>query len=1144
MAGAGERSRACQLGGEPGTCTLLDWLKHVQSLKHYCRDTGKNYLDVDIFELQAEIHNVFAAQVAQLQKTCNVQQWCNANDSFLSAMEKWVESSSPKKIEYTDFAGKSLMCRHQIRVCANSFSTAMRRSVGLSQWFKELVDSNAKKLDDMVDGERDFMFAFKGATVMLNYSLVESDGKQTETPQYVYLRAALCVHQHDLEEVRILYDLLSEHKVAAPSPVLAYAGKEGARLATCFTFSKPLRGLDVYDVLHESAALSFGSCGIHFHEVTKEEVVPVAKLFDAQAKLAGLSNFRTPAQSIYIEPWHDGIEEFLGLKKVLGPQETLCRDMHLALWVPDEFMRRVRDNAQWPLFSPTKASDLADCYGDQFVERLDKYVKEGRHSELVSARAIWRNIIASQVECGEPSILFKDAVNVMSNESHMGTIRGSNLCAEIVQFCDSSTSSVCCVTTLSFPAFVRRDGLGPHVDFAELRHSARALQRMADRLAESAADLPSARAKNALRTRSLGIGGQGLADTLQMLGLTFDSPEGIEMNARLYENLYFAVLEQSADLAVQFGRSYDLFEGSPASKGKLQWGLWAERHAFDKAQLSPDLQWEELVAKIQNSGLRNSHLTAQPPTALSAAILGNNEGAEPYTSNMYTRSDFFGDFWVLNRHLIADLNEIGKYDSATVDRLFRDKGSVKNLHIPESLKLRYKTAWEILDENPEAMVRHSAARGPFIDQSESLNLFLHDGDPSSIDRHLFAAWQAGLKVGMYYLVMRPAREAVAYTVSMERHNSVVHRLGGRQQSCTFGPENKLGTSFEPLLADNPDRCVLFPIQHMDIWEMYKQACALIWSADELEYAEDAKTFREQSLPVQHVIKKVLAFFAVADGVVNENIVKNFCDEIQVPEVRAMYTLQAFVEEVHAEVYSRLLLSIVEDEGEQVKLLQSHRIGSEAIQKKVRWAEQYMETGTRDFPQRLVAFACVEGIMFASSFAAIFYLKYNHVLMPALTNSNELISRDEGLHRDFAVLLYKRYVKRKLSDLAVKAIIKSAVEVEKAFVEEAFQGEGLPGMPLADMLTYVEKVADHLSTALGCSPVFDVVNPFPWMDMISTESKTDRFGKRNTAYRQPGELKLTYGYTDGAPVHAHNTTLPTPARDVVRPNPSSTRDCGD
>eukprot|EP00928_Gymnodinium_smaydae_P078842 TRINITY_DN62906_c0_g1_i1.p1 TRINITY_DN62906_c0_g1~~TRINITY_DN62906_c0_g1_i1.p1 ORF type:complete len:1274 (-),score=148.95 TRINITY_DN62906_c0_g1_i1:320-4141(-) len=1158
---------------DDGPCTLQNWLAKVMRLPHNCRDTGSTYLDVDVHSLLESITDSFSLAARSLHEASTWMEWCKLNTHFLDGVEKWIESGSPYEPDRQDFAGKSFALRRQLET-PTRFSVAMQSSLGLSADFRKLVLTHAIELDNIVDADRDFRFALKGATVMRRYSLKNAHGVCTETPQYVYLRTALCVHQGNLAEVRHLYNHLSMHRISAPSPALAYAGQEGARLATCFTLSKPLRGLDTYDVVHEAALLSFGSCGIHFHEVPRSQLIQTAKLFDAQAKLAGTTNFRMPAQSIYLEPWHDGVEDFLGLKKVLGPEETICRDIHLALWIPDEFMRRVFDDEDWPLLSPDVASDLANCFGEHFTELLNGLVAAGKHTRMIPARQLWREIIASQIECGEPSILFKDAVNRKSNESHIGTIRGSNLCCEIVQFCDSTTTSVCCVMTISLPAFISIENGTRCVDWESLHDCARAMQRMADRISECALELPSERARQAMKTRSLGLGVQGLADALQMLRLDFGSTAAIEMNAKLYEHLYFALLDQSAEMARSDG-PYPLCQNSPAKLGRLQWELWAEEGRFDRKQLDAGLDWKSLVSKIQKFGLRNSLLTAQPPTAVSAAIMGNCEGAEPFMNNMYTKSDSNGDYWVINRHLVADLKAIGKYDRTVVEQLIRDKGSVQRLNIPDELKERYMTAWELSIENPRIMVEHSQARGPFIDQAESLNIFLHDGEPRSIEQHLFDAWKAGLKVGMYYLIMRPAREAVAFTVSLERQQSLQQQLSTgkasgsdsvssghshldgadetiRQSSKepppllrhSSAPLARLSSAsgqrlsnHEPLLAENEDRNVLFPIVYGDVWDMYKQACSLLWSADELDYAADVAAFSEQSNVVQSMIKKVLAFFAVADGVVNENILMNFANEVQIPEVKAMYSQQAFMEEVHAETYARLLQAIVPDAHEQRQLLTAHRLGSNAIKAKVQWCNQYMVGALHAFPQRLVAFACVEGIMFSSSFASIFYLKFNKVRMPALTNSNELISRDEGMHRDFAVLLYKKYVKRKLEESYIHSIIKDAVNVEKAFVTEALGENGPDGMSTKDMHTYVEVVADHLSTSLGYAPIFKATNPFPWMEMICSESRTDRFGKRNTAYRLPGELNLEFGSPSGSPSQAAMLSCKSDALSAMANSPS-------
>lgn len=468
---------------------------------------------------------------------------------------------------------------------------------------------------------------------------------------------------------------------------------------------------------------------------------------------------------MYLEPWHADVFEFLELRNNHGKEEARARDLFYALWVPDLFMRRVREDGDWTLFCPNEAPGLAEVWGPEFEALYDRYVEEGRGRRTLKARELWTKVLKAQVETGTPFILYKDACNSKSNQRHLGTIKCSNLCTEIVEYTASDEVAVCNLASLALPRFVVDPDTEKPVgslgaarrrfDFEALAAVVRVVVRNLNAVIDvNYYPVPEAQRSN-LRHRPVGLGVQGLADVFLLMGLAYDSEGAAALNRQIFETLYYVALEESCALAEEFG-PYKSYSGSPASQGLLQPDLWGV--ATDDSRHD----WTGLRARIAAGGLRNSLLVAPMPTASTSQILGNTECFEPYNSNIYTRRVLSGEFVVVNKHLLADLCELGVWDSEMKNAIIAANGSVAEVpRVPPELRALYKTVWEL---KQRVLVDLAADRGPFIDQSQSLNVFLEAPTESKLNSLHHHAWSRGLKTGMYYLRTRAAVGAVKFTV--------------------------------------------------------------------------------------------------------------------------------------------------------------------------------------------------------------------------------------------------------------------------------------------------------------------------------------------------------------------------------------------
>jgi len=646
----------------------------------------------------------------------------------------------------------------------------------ISDFTMDIVRRHKEVLDSAIIYDRDFTFDYFGFKTLERSYLLRANGKVVERPQQLLMRAAVGIHGEDIASVLETYNYMSEKWFIHATPTLFNAGTPKPQLSSCFLLSMTEDSISgIFETLTRCAKISqaAGGIGLSIHNVrakgsyikgtggTSNGVIPMLKVFNDTARYVDQGGGkRKGAFAIYMEPWHADIKEFLDLKKNHGKEEMRARDLFYAMWIPDLFMKRVEADGPWSLFCPNEADKLCDTYGDEFEALYEKYEKSEMARETINARDLWFCILESQIETGNPYILYKDAANKKSNQKNLGTIRSSNLCTEIMEYTSKDEVAVCNLASISLAKFV--DPALKEYNFEKLYEVARVVTRNLNKVIDINY-YPIKEAENSnMRHRPIGIGVQGLADAFIQMGLPFDSEEAQQLNKDIFETIYFAAVTESCALAEKEGY-YQSYPGSPASEGILQYDMW-------DVTPSDRWDWSGLKADIKKHGLRNSLLLAPMPTASTSQILGNNECFEPYTSNIYTRRTLSGEHIIVNKHLLNDLIEIGLWDDDMKQMLMAANGSVQDIpNIPEKLKALYKTVWEL---SQKTIIDMSADRGAFICQSQSLNLFVENPNFGKLSSMHFYGWKKGLKTGMYYLRSKAAVDPIKFTLDSKHQNEV------------------------------------------------------------------------------------------------------------------------------------------------------------------------------------------------------------------------------------------------------------------------------------------------------------------------------------------------------------------------------------
>ncbi len=674
-------------------------------------------------------------------------------------------------------------------------------------------------IEQMIAHERDYSIDYFGFKTLERSYLMRCNGVIVERPQHMWMRVALGIHfgrkdtasiYETIGYIQKTYDAMSQKYMTHATPTLFNAATPRPQLSSCYLIAMENDSIDgIFDTLKDCAKISkhAGGIGLHIHNIrasgshirgtngASNGIVPMLRVFNNTARYIDQGGRRNGSFAVYLEPWHPDIEDFLEMKKNHGDEEMKGRDLFYALWVPDLFMERVRGGASsssdmWSYFCPDECPGLSDVYGDEFCELYERYEREGRARKQVKARELWLKILDSQMETGTPYILFKDAVNKKSNQKNIGTIKSSNLCTEIMEYSDENETAVCNLASIALNRFVvvsasetstttthselsgssvvgeRTSRRTPVFDFTELE---RITALVVDNL-NQIIDInyyPTTKTQTSnLRHRPIGIGVQGLADVFMMMNIPFHSEEAKTLNREIFETIYFAALQASMTLSARHG-SYETFKGSPASEGILQFDLW-NIDPSEKPLLyrSREYDWNALKYKIITHGLRNSLLLAPMPTASTSQILGNNECFEPITSNIYTRRTLAGEFIMVNRYLIQDLIELGIWNERVKTNIIANQGSVQYIDgLPDALKLKYKTVWEMPMRH---IIDMAADRGAFICQSQSMNLWVEEPNYNILTSMLFYAWNKGLKTGVYYLRRKAKHQPQQFTVEPEK----------------------------------------------------------------------------------------------------------------------------------------------------------------------------------------------------------------------------------------------------------------------------------------------------------------------------------------------------------------------------------------
>ena len=634
-----------------------------------------------------------------------------------------------------------------------------------------IINKNAAILDSSIIYDRDFNYDYFGFKTLQKSYLLKLDGKVVERPQHMLMRVAVGIHHDDIDSVIETYNLLSEKWFTHATPTLFNAGTPKPQLSSCFLLTMQEDSIDgIYNTLKQCAKISqsAGGIGLSIHNVrgtgsyikgtngVSNGIIPMLRNFDMTARYVDQGGGKRKGSfAIYLEPWHCDVFEFLQLKKNHGKEELRARDLFYAMWIPDLFMKRVEENENWSLFSPDEAPNLHETYGEEFEKLYTKYEKEGKARKTVKAQDLWFEILESQIETGNPYILYKDHANNKSNQKNLGTIKSSNLCTEIIEYTSPDEVAVCNLASIALNMFVKEDST---YDFQKLYEITKVITRNLNKVID-VNYYPVEEARNSnMRHRPIGIGVQGLADAFILMKYPFDSDEAKKLNKDIFETIYYAAMEASMELSKKEG-AYESYKGSPVSKSIFQFDMWG---------VTPDSgrwDWTKLKQKVKKHGVRNSLLLAPMPTASTSQILGNNECFEPYTSNLYTRRVLSGEFIVVNKHLLNDLIELDLWNDKMKDKIMEQNGSIQNINeIPEKIKLLYRTVWEV---SQKSIIEMAADRGAYICQSQSMNIHMQDANFGKLTSMHFHAWKLGLKTGLYYLRTKAAADAIKFTIVKE-----------------------------------------------------------------------------------------------------------------------------------------------------------------------------------------------------------------------------------------------------------------------------------------------------------------------------------------------------------------------------------------
>ena len=769
--------------------------------------------------------NINVSELAQ--KVCS-RIYDGVKTSELDELAAYLCSSmSLDNPEYNVLASRIIISNHHkntspsfsetVQILYNNKDIHNAESPLVSEELYEIVSKNKEKLNTYIDYQRDFSFDYFGFKTLERAYLIRVNKKVIERPQHMWMRVAIGIHGNDIKDVLQTYDLLSKKYFTHATPTLFNSGTRRPQLSSCFLCSVNDDSVSgIYDSLKEMALISkyAGGIGIHIHQVRgkgsyirgtngiSNGIIPMLRVFNNTARYIDQAGKRLGSIAVYLETWHCDIEAFLELKKNHGSEEERCRDLFMALWVSDLFMERVKNNKIWSLMCPDKCPGLSDVYGDEFNKLYESYESEGKYNKQINAQDLWFKILESQIEQGVPYILYKDAANRKSNQKNLGTIKSSNLCAEVLIYSSPEETGVCNLASICLPTYIE-NGI---FNYEKLHEVVKVITKNLNKVIDkNFYPIEKGRVSN-LKNRPIGIGVQGLADVFMILKKPFESKEASDINKEIFETIYHAAVESSMELSrkrfniinkilakesdedinnyvnefeiknmtSKYCGAYSTFEGSPISEGLFQFDLWDEKP-------SDRYDCDKLRNDIKEFGIRNSLLLSPMPTASTSQIMGFNESFEPITNNIFQRKTLSGEFIVINKYLIKDLIDMGLWNKEMRDTIILHEGSIQNIpNIDANMKELYKTSWEI---KQRVIIDMSADRGRYICQTQSLNIFIEEPDFQKLSSMHFYGHSKGLKTGSYYLRTKPKAKTQQFTIDPEFAKKKLRCMENNGDSC-------------------------------------------------------------------------------------------------------------------------------------------------------------------------------------------------------------------------------------------------------------------------------------------------------------------------------------------------------------------------
>jgi ribonucleoside-diphosphate reductase alpha chain len=708
-------------------------------------------------------------------------------------------SRSHQHPDYNIFASRIAVNNLHKQISPDFLQSTLAQTESLAPEYINFVSIHATALQEMLDFTRDYSFDYFGFKTLERSYLNKVNGKLVERPQHYLMRVAIQIHglcttserglhiggNPSLERIKETYELMSQGFFTHASPTLFNSGSKHPQLSSCFLLACDDNLIDIFKTITNIGMISkwAGGIGITLSDIRatgtpikgtggqSDGLVPLLKVIESTAMYVNQGGRRKGSVAIYVEPWHADIRAFLDIRRPSGDEKQRARNLFTALWVNDLFMKRVATNSKWSLMCPHQCPNLTNTFGEEFEALYQGYEEKKMYVEQVDALTIWNAILTSQFETGTPYMLYKDTVNRKTNQANLGITRSSNLCAEITLYTNAEEIAVCNLASICLPKYL----VNGKYDFEFLQKVVRVTVRNLNNVIDLNYYPTPETKKSNLAHRPIGIGVQGLSDVYQSLGLEFESKEASELNKQIFENIYYSALSATVELAKEHG-TYSSFANSPFSKGQVQWHLW---NIEEKALT---LDWKPLLTDLKKYGARNSMLTALMPTATTSQIMHNTESFEVPSSNLYVRQTLAGEYVIVNERLVAELIQLGIWGDEMYKEIIHDNGSIQLIaNIPVKLKRIYKTAFEV---RQSAVIQQSIDRGPFIDQSQSLNLNFAEPDFRKLSSAHFMGWEGGLKTGMYYLRSKVASDPIKFGLDADFIRKLREKRNGRVEPIT------------------------------------------------------------------------------------------------------------------------------------------------------------------------------------------------------------------------------------------------------------------------------------------------------------------------------------------------------------------------